>query len=208
MTTADVSTTSPVPFLARTYLLPESASTLTRHHATVQGTNTLTIVDAILATSAAPAYFKVRKLEVAGLPKTLVDGGIVANNPTELAYFETQCFWGPTPIELIVSIGTGLHTQQFVASPRSLLKWGHVLVDLATDGDRIHKNFQLYRAFLHGLESPKFQYLRLNPRMIGDYDLSDATEPARKAFLHHAEEALAEASVKTKLNEIKSLLDQ
>eukprot|EP01048_Picozoa_sp_COSAG05_P016021 COSAG05_NODE_2008_length_3713_cov_106.491699_1_plen_926_part_00 len=59
------------------------------------------------ATSAAPTYFSPLNTD----EKVLVDGGLIANNPVQLALAEANVLWPNTPVGLVVSLGCGLRTK-------------------------------------------------------------------------------------------------
>ena len=65
--------------------------------------NDVEIVDCLRASTAAPSYFSPIRYGVTDL----IDGGIVANNPTELAIFEAANRWPKDSIGTILSIGNG-----------------------------------------------------------------------------------------------------
>jgi predicted acylesterase/phospholipase RssA len=84
------------------------------------------LIDAALATSAAPTYFPAH--EVAG--RALVDGGVFAANPVIAAIAEALKRTGDEPANLtpddllVVSLGTGLYEQGF--STAQVSGWGKI----------------------------------------------------------------------------------
>lgn len=77
------------------------------------------VVDAVDASSAAPVYFPT--VNVAG--RWLIDGGVVANNPTLCAYAEAKLLW-PNEELRILSVGTGKRTRP-ISGPASR-EWGAI----------------------------------------------------------------------------------
>ena len=80
----------------------------TYSHATVAATD-CTIVEAALATSAAPTFFDPVKIcfPVTNTSITCIDRGIGHNNLADLAILEARQIWPDTEIGVLVSIGTG-----------------------------------------------------------------------------------------------------
>jgi uncharacterized protein len=80
------------------------------------------------ASSAAPTYFPTRELEIppgGGDDYWLVDGGVIANNPTMCAIVEAKNAWSIPLSEIrVLSIGTGFLTKK-INGPQSK-KWGGV----------------------------------------------------------------------------------
>eukprot|EP00117_Sycon_ciliatum_P050011 scpid69215/ scgid35360/ Calcium-independent phospholipase A2-gamma; Intracellular membrane-associated calcium-independent phospholipase A2 gamma; Patatin-like phospholipase domain-containing protein 8 len=90
----------PAPFLFRNYR-PSPGSNVSRY----AGGCNYSLTDACAASAAAPGYFP--GINLNGLP--LKDGGLLGNNPLSIALHESRLLWGPdTPIQCIVSLGTGL----------------------------------------------------------------------------------------------------
>jgi patatin-like phospholipase/acyl hydrolase len=89
---------------------------LKRHHPEHR---TLRAVDVIDASSAAPLYFPTVRVD----GRWLIDGGVVANNPTLCAYAEAvRCF--PNEPIRIVSVGTGKRTRKIAGEASR--GWGAV----------------------------------------------------------------------------------
>jgi patatin-like phospholipase/acyl hydrolase len=81
----------------------------------------VSMVDAAMATSAAPTYFPPHPVK-ARRPLSLVDGGVFANNPVVLAYAFTRPRDAGDPV--IVSVGTGSMTQSYAYE--EIRNWGAV----------------------------------------------------------------------------------
>ncbi|MBF0358974.1 MAG: patatin-like phospholipase family protein [Magnetococcales bacterium] len=93
------------------------------------------------ASSAAPTYFPTREIEIpaGGDDYWLVDGGVIANNPTMCAIVEAKKVWSVPLSEIrVLSIGTGFLTKK-INGPQSK-KWGGIqwmskghIMDLLSD---------------------------------------------------------------------------
>lgn len=101
----------------------------------------LRVRDVCRATAAAPTYFPAHPLRVEGVERALVDGGIVANNPTACAIAEAlrkddrvHC-----PHDLLVlSVGSGERTRPIdLRSAREwgALEWAVPIIDVLFDGN-------------------------------------------------------------------------
>lgn len=71
------------------------------------------IRDAAQASSAAPIFFDPKSIP--GISNTLVDGGVIANNPAFYSYLHAKYTLGKTKIR-VVSIGTGQEPSSAIKS--------------------------------------------------------------------------------------------
>ncbi|KAM9497094.1 calcium-independent phospholipase A2-gamma isoform 1-T1 [Clarias gariepinus] len=120
--------------------------------------------EAIRASSAAPGYFQ----EFALGTDLHQDGGLLVNNPTALAIHECQCLWPGTPLQCVVSLGTGRFesASKNTATYTSLkTKLSHV-ISSATDTEEVH-------TMLDALLPPN-TYFRFNPYMTEDIALDES----------------------------------
>ncbi|XP_076007443.1 calcium-independent phospholipase A2-gamma isoform X2 [Genypterus blacodes] len=119
---------------------------------------------AIRASSAAPGYF-----QEFVLGKDLhQDGGLLINNPTALAIHECKCLWPNTPLQCVLSLGTGRYEtgNKNSATYTSLkTKLTHV-ISSATDTEEVH-------TMLDALLPPD-TYFRFNPSMSEDIPLNES----------------------------------
>ncbi|XP_037624324.1 calcium-independent phospholipase A2-gamma-like [Sebastes umbrosus] len=118
---------------------------------------------AIRATSAAPGYFQ----EFALGNDLHQDGGLLINNPTALAIHECKCLWPDTPLECVVSLGTGrFETPGKNSTNYTSLKTKLTnVISSATDTEEVHA---MLDAFL-----PPGTYFRFNPFMSEDISMDE-----------------------------------
>lgn len=129
--------------------------------------------EAVRASSSAPTYFEEIRLG----NHLHQDGGVMVNNPTSVALSEARTIWKDTPLQCVVSIGTGITitslSQEAIgdkycssltvdptgkAKPVTSLSWkGKLLkvLDSATDTEAVHYTM---RELL-----PPNVYFRFNP---------------------------------------------
>jgi len=135
--------------------------------------------DAAMATSAAPTFFKSHVLRFRNSKKTytLIDGGVIANNPTPIAIVEAMKSYKiemnsdiSLPKILVVSLGTGRMTDSLSAEKTNkwgLIKWIEPLINIVLSGQSEVIDYQMEHLLL-----PK-QYYRFQIDYInnkGKYD--------------------------------------
>lgn len=104
----------------------------TPHHPSLHYDSRLKLVDVALATSAAPTYFPIHRMECGDM----VDGGLIANNPALFAYIEARSFLDFQEDKMrIIHIGTmssGISTSGKSLNSGYLAQWrfGQRLIDL------------------------------------------------------------------------------
>ncbi|KAM9845625.1 calcium-independent phospholipase A2-gamma [Aulostomus maculatus] len=119
---------------------------------------------AIRASSAAPGYFQEYILG-----KDLhQDGGLLINNPTALAIHECKCLWPNTPLQCVLSLGTGRYetagknNTTFTSLKTKLTN----VISSATDTEEVH-------TMLDALLPPN-TYFRFNPYMSEEIPLNES----------------------------------
>jgi len=154
----------------------------------------ITIPDALRITSAAPTYFASVQLE----DKTYLDGGMIANNPTELAIFEAHNRWPDRYIDVILSVGTGKPVEG--SGSVNLIGIVTGIIDIATSSEQIHHRVEDCIQLLQ----PEPQYFRLSPPAVGSVSLDESDEDVLIKMEKKTEEYIHKH--KTKIDRLTKLL--
>jgi len=160
-----------------------------------------TMVDAAMATSAAPTFFPPYKLgtvhRTAEGHYTLIDGGIFANNPTLLAMMEAMISHKRKDKNheelhraetLVVSLGTGSLTRQYKykdARNWGQIQWALPLINVVLDGQSESVAYQLNELMV--TEGDKQNYYRFQVPLNGD-DGHDRMDNASLPNVEYLEE--------------------
>jgi len=145
--------------------------------------NNVFITDAAVATSSAPIYYPPAIID----GKTFRDGGLKANNPTEIAIQQANEIWGPGKIDCIVSIGTGEKIDQI----EEIGPFPHLLKSLiASIGNSSDVHDRITANIGH---TYTFKYFRLSPPEVGSLPLDPSeaqlTELQKKTTLYIQQQA-------------------
>jgi predicted acylesterase/phospholipase RssA len=165
---------------------------------------------ALRASTAAPTIFK--PVMMGG--EMYCDGGIVSSNPTAVAIHEARSLFPDIPIELVVSVGTGLFLEQ--KSPAKV-GWDGIIgqiINSATESEQVHhilEDLLGESAFVgqkEGLMLSKTRYYRFNPVLgLPDKFPIDVTAPAKLAELQDiAEHYMAQPEQRKKIKRISEIL--
>ena len=127
----------------------------------------LKIVDILMATSAAPSYFHAYEIKGRGV---FIDGGVHANNPSQIAYINAINNGVPKENIYLVSIGTGDYMNSLYNTyTDGLLYWAKNLKHVAFIGQ-----VRIIDQSMYLLLGDKYQ--RLQPWFDRQIDLDDNTE--------------------------------
>jgi len=166
----------------------------TDHHQTFTFDRDISILDVALGTSAAPIYFPAKKINA----QRIVDGGLVANDPTMVAVHEAMAFFGVRPSLFgdtstgkddlqVLSIGT-LSPKHFADTSRPLnqgmLDWGAGVFDLAGSAQEAMAAFMIDK---HMLPGKVIRLPSLDARPEKAPGMADASIHAKETLLASAE---------------------
>ena len=166
------------------------------------------------ASASAPTYFPAHIMTIAGAEVPLIDGGVVANNPTACAIAEAVRVGGdpdaPDPCKIkdfiVASFGTGeaiRHITTEQATEWGLLEWAGPIVGVLFDGSADAVDY-IARHLLG-----KKDYFRFQCRLDAAYDdLDDASQTNVNALVHLANEYIERPPVRDRLHELATRLER
>ncbi|MBH8572393.1 patatin-like phospholipase family protein [Nostocaceae cyanobacterium CENA369] len=165
--------------------------------------------DAAMATSAAPTFFKSHPLQLRNSKKkyTLIDGGVIANNPTPTAIVEAMKSYDierksdislpkiSLPEILVVSLGTGRMTDPLSAKETDkwgLIKWVKPLINIVLSGQSEVIDYQMDHLLLPE-QYYRFQLDYINRKgnslLSNDDDVDDAMDNTKPENIKNIETA-------------------
>merc|ERR1711871_51270 len=170
-----VNVNPPVPMVWRNFNYPVG------QYSRYPGSFRVNTQTSIRASTAAPTFFTPIQWE-GGL---YCDGAIVANNPSAIAVQEAKALYPNVPIELLISIGTGVYIGPPTGDMKSM-NWNVLvsqIVASATDSEDIHN---LLRDFL----SPN-QYFRINPLLDESIAIDEKSKDLLSALKEYGRNSVA-----------------
>lgn len=153
-----------------------------------------TVLDAAMATAAAPGAFPSVTMEVDGMSRTFRDGGLRHNNPCDLAILEARRQFPNQPIALVVSVGCGRNpADQAMDTLGDCCK---TLPETITDTTRTH---QLVESHVRlGLYGESTVYVRLDPELSPQacqVGLTDTSEAAIATLRAEAQDFITSSQI-------------
>lgn len=213
------STSLRMPFFFTSYLKKEEEYKQEDFRMVCEG---YTMEQAAMATSAAPTYFRpyaIPALNRRDPDYTLVDGGVVANNPTSIAIIEAMNSYKMKTGKnlnldeiLVVSLGTGRKSRKLDIKEIEnwgQLKWMEPLINITLNGQSEIVDYQMEQLLSKG-NSQERQYYRFQPQYPDiqttgtqeSYRINDAMDDASESNLGNLEKVTRDfiSRRNTKLN--------
>jgi len=155
------------------------------------------MVQAAMATSAAPTFFPPYKLETVHRTSegyyALIDGGIFANNPSSLAMMEAMISYKRKTNEelqrtdtLVVSLGTGALTRKYKYTDVKnwgQLKWAIPILNIVLDGQSEAVAYQLDQLMVTKGEDRNYYRFQVPLSSDNGHDQMDNASPSNIEYL-------------------------
>ncbi len=169
------------------------------------------ISDVAGATSAAPSYFPPKTIEMGVSPKTYIDGGIVANNPTLRAYAHAKSLGYSNREICIVSLGTGQYLPSLderSLRSRGTLGWVETAIEIQSES--AYLTDQIMKIIYPQTPGRERHYYRFTVELPKDVKLDDISDYTFKSLRGYGESYVSnnEADIQhvaKKLMELKGI---
>ncbi len=158
------------------------------------------------AATAAPTYFPAHLATIERRRRALIDGGVVANNPTACAIAEAVRLNNDASLKDIVllSVGTGQTTRPISereATTWGALEWAIPIIDVLFDGSADSVDYIASQILGNGY------YFRLQAPLLRGYDDFDNVDRTNLLALRHTAEAhLDRPETQAQLDRLVALL--
>ena len=150
--------------------------------------NSMSYVDAALATSAAPTYFPVCQLSYYN-DKQLIDGGVWANNPSLVGFIEAIRFfvgknrkYDSIEILSISSLKKNKTVKPFSKRYKSFLDWNSQLFDVFSNSQEQFVHYFLSELHNHGDIKVKYVRIDSEPVFTNEEDLVEMDLVSEKSI--------------------------
>lgn len=120
----------------------------------------------VRGSTAAPTYFPPFQLE----NHTLIDGGVVSNNLSEITFVNSIDYYGKEHDYLQLSLGTGLFQPNYNYTPSGLWSWSSSLLDVIFNASASYEMHLVKK--MSKFENLK-KFYRLNPKLDKSIALDD-----------------------------------
>jgi predicted acylesterase/phospholipase RssA len=193
------------PFVFRNYDCPERKGSqdkngvVTNTLSQTEGSNPkmkIKIHEAVLASCVAPTYFGPVKIQ----GTTYSDGGIVANCPARLAYYEAKCLWPDNDVSCVVSLGTG--KPKVSRGDSKLTTVVKNIVGSSTNAEILWEDFGKEVSF----NKENTKTIRFNPPDLGDEKLDETDPKQYERWIAQTRTYMRSDEVKKKILELKTYL--
>jgi calcium-independent phospholipase A2-gamma len=200
-----ITTDQYTPFVFRNYQCPVRKGTkdknglVTNSLSQTDGTNLKTetkIHEAVLSSCVAPTYFE--PAQVHGY--TFSDGGIVANCPARLAYYEAKYLWPDNKVACVVSLGTG--KPKVSGGKSKLTSVVKNIVGSSTNSELLWDDFNTEV----GIHKEVIKTFRFNPPDLGDEKLDETDPNQYERWIVQTKTYMRSSEVKKKIQELKRYL--
>lgn len=91
--------------------------------------------EAVRATTSAPTFYAPAVIGT----QRMVDGAILANNPTLVGLAEAALLWPGAPVDVLLSLGTGTQVPRPSGAAGNVMGWVRTVVELSMNSFMTHK---------------------------------------------------------------------